>query len=634
MPDDTLTIKVPQTLNRAATISNDGEGDAKQLRISISSDVPYLRYDWWNDREYYEVLDHSPSGFVDTRLRAGLPMLFNHDREFHLGRARKFSCDGKRICVEDIVWSESEAAQEKKRDMDAGVLVDTSVGYSILDEGTCIGEKDGIPVYRFKWEPHEYSLVTIPADVSVGAGRERQKPDGEPIPITIKNSFDNSLAMREKRTTSTNDMPEEIKTEANHEPKIDIVKERNEAASAERKRVKDIREYVANFKVDHMKADVESLANKAIESGESVESFEKSVIANWRSAASAGGSSSIGMSNKEAQSFSVLRAINQLATKGRLEGLEREASDAACKQYGRSIDGLGFIVPDDVTLRSLTRAQTASVATAGGFTVATELGGLIEYLRNKTVLGQLGITMLNGLTGDVSLPVQSSGATAYWVSETGALTDSSVTFGQKKLSPHRLGATIPLSTQLIAQSSISAEAWARNELQTVLALARDLAGLEGTGVNGQPLGVKNTTGINTTVTFGGAATWADVVEFETGIATDNADIGTMGFALSAATVGKWKTILKDSVAGAGYLLSDDMTANGYPAKRTGQITGSIAFFGVWSQLIHAMWAGQEIIVDPYALKKSGQVEVTINELCDFLVRQPLAFNVSTDSAAQ
>jgi hypothetical protein len=46
-----------------------------------------------------------------------------------------------------------------------------------------------------------------------------------------------------------------------------------------------------------------------------------------------------------------------------------------------------------------------------------------------------------------------------------------------------------------------------------------------------------------------------------------------------------------------------------------------------------MWAGMEMIVDPYALKKSGQVEITFNELCDILVRQPLAFNISTDTAA-
>ncbi len=144
----------------------------------------------------------------------------------------------------------------------------------------------------------------------------------------------------------------------------------------------------------------------------------------------------------------------------------------------------------------------------------------------------------------------------------------------------------------------------------------------------------NTPGINQTVTFGGPATWADVVEFETGIADDNADIGSMLFLLSVAAVGKWKTILKDSVAGAGYLLTDQWTANGYSAKRSKQVANNTAILGVWAQLLHGMWAGREIIVNPYSLDQSGQVRITQNEMCDFLVRQPLAFNVSTDSAAQ
>jgi HK97 family phage major capsid protein len=265
--------------------------------------------------------------------------------------------------------------------------------------------------------------------------------------------------------------------------------------------------------------------------------------------------------------------------------------------------------------------------------VQNQYGPMIEILNNATVLGKLGITTMNGVVGDLILPQQTGGATAYWVSETGALTDSQATFAQKAMVPHRSGATIPFTTQFLAQSSISAEAFLRGELMTRLALLQDLAGLEGTGNAGQPLGLKNTPGINNTVTFGGAATWDDVVEFETGIAVDNADIGSMGFALSAATVGKWKTILRSATAGAVYLI-DKGDLNGYGYERTNQITGNIAYFGVWAQLLLARWAGMEFIVDPYALKKSGQIEITVNQLCDYLVRQPLAFNVSTDSAAQ
>jgi HK97 family phage major capsid protein len=259
---------------------------------------------------------------------------------------------------------------------------------------------------------------------------------------------------------------------------------------------------------------------------------------------------------------------------------------------------------------------------------------MIELLRNKPQVVAAGATTLGGLVGDLALPVQTGASTAYWVSETGALTDSSQTFGQKKLTPKRLGATIPYTTQFLAQSSIDAESFIREDAVMVLSIEKDRAALFGSGSGGEPVGIANTTGINADVTYGGSATWAKVVLSETGIGNDNADIGPLAWMLDSATVGKWKTILKDSVAGASYLIESTMTANGYPVFKSNQVSSTHqSFFGAWSQLILASWSGLEVIVDPYALKKSGQVEITFNELVDILVRQPLSFNVSTDSAA-
>ncbi len=175
------TLKIPATLYRSATI----ESKKGKLSMSISSDAPCLRDDWTGER-YWEVLDHSPGGFADTRLRTGLPLLFNHNRDQHLGRAKGFQCDGHKITVTAHVWNRSAFAQGKKADMEAGSLVDTSIGYTILDEGKQIGRKDGHPIYRFKWEPHEHSLVTVPADSSVGVGRSHNP--AEFIEISIQDN--------------------------------------------------------------------------------------------------------------------------------------------------------------------------------------------------------------------------------------------------------------------------------------------------------------------------------------------------------------------------------------------------------------------------------------------------------------
>lgn len=241
----TKQIKVPDHLSREAVLSIEGEGESKSAKISISSDTPYLRYDWWNDEEYYEVLDHSPSGFNDSRLKAGLPMLFNHKRDEHLGRAKSFECDGKRITVSDLIWGESAIAKEKRADYDAGILVDTSVGYSLLGDGECVGAKDGIPIYRFKWEPHEFSLVTIPADITVGAGRNRgHKPEGDPrvIAINLQKGIDEPP---KKAHTAPTVMAEPTAPE---KPPVDLNKERETAIAEFKARCKKIDDFVSALK--------------------------------------------------------------------------------------------------------------------------------------------------------------------------------------------------------------------------------------------------------------------------------------------------------------------------------------------------------------------------------------------------
>jgi HK97 family phage major capsid protein len=357
-------------------------------------------------------------------------------------------------------------------------------------------------------------------------------------------------------------------------------------------------------------------ARKAIRDGVTPDDFRKHVLTNVLKAAPVDLTAGLCLNGDQdaISKFSVLKACYQLATKGRLEGREKACHEAAVKAIGRDAEvgtrahAQGFIIPEDVLRFDATKAQNIGVGTAGGFTMQPTLGPMIELLRNKMRVSEAGATSLGGLTGDVFLPQHVSGATAYWVSETGALTDSQSVFAQKKLTPHRVGSTIPYTTQFLQQSSIDAESFIRNDATTVIAIAKDLAALLGTGVAGQPLGLANTSGINATVTYSGAATWADVVEHETGIAVDNADIGNMAFILSAASVGKWKTILRDSVAGAKYLIDDGMIANGYRVLRTNQIaSANQSFFGVWAQFILASWAGLEVIVDPYALKMSGHI---------------------------
>lgn len=656
-----MKIKVPQTLHRGGTATAAEDGT---LILSISSDEPYERYDFWNDKTYMEVLDHSPGGVDLSRLKNGAALLYNHDRDVMLGTLSEPECKDGRCYVKAKI-SAAPDVESFRIKIGEGILKDTSIGYALKDEGEEIGQtKDGIPILKFKFSIHEASLVTIPADPSVGVGRQRSKPEGEPKEILIPDKKSVDVLRNENdndgQVQDTNMKIRQFLSEPDNganattgtAPKIDVKEVESSAITKERKRVGDIQELSVHFRDNGLagrKIDTSEMASQFIKEGKSLDEFQNAVVrGNFKEPQAVHAPAQVGLNEGEKKKFSLLRGLRLLADKRPLDGLEKEVSEAAAKAGKLTHRSDAIYLPDDISSYDMRDAglterdmqnyvrtgQNVGTGPTGGFTVPTILGSMIEYLRNSTVVGRAGITTMSGLSGDMSFPVQITGSTAGWVGESGSQADSAATFAIKNVTPHRLSGTIPFTSQFLAQSSLPAEQFARNELMTVGAIAIDLAGLEGTGTSGQPLGVKGTPSVGADVTFSTAATWAKVVLFETSVNTANANIGDIKFILSSAAVGKWKGILRASAAGAKFLIDDDMTANGYPVLRTNQVTGDIAYFGVWSQLMHFMWATQEFIVDPYALKKTGGVEVTMNSFHDFLVRQPAAFEVSTDSAAQ
>lgn len=666
------TVKVPQQLFRAATIEP-GSIDAKNktLRMSISSDVPYKRYDYWNDEEYYEVLDHSPSGMDESRLKAGLPILFNHDRNQHLGRATSFSNDGHK-CSVDVKFSESDFAQGKMRDAIAGVLPDTSVGYTVEDDGECIDAKDGIPVYRFKWQIYEASLVTVPADISVGVGRQRSKPSGDPREISItdqKEIVDLSLEnenkdsqQRENRTTE-NETPEmkkknlkfrEADTGANatsgSAPNLQVVRDESETAANTKqlKRIADILDLAKHFADKGLagrQIDTSDLANEYIRSGKTCAEFQDAVVrgSNFKPAkivTDNPDANKIGMEAKDLEKYSIVRAINCLASKRPLDGVEKAAHDAHVKLTGRETEGIGFWIPQDVLsfnrggVSEQVRALFTNVYNAAGAFVNTDLlaGSLIELLRNKLTVMRMGARSLSGLNGNVAIPLQSGGATASWLAENATIAESTQTVGQLGLTPHRLGASTSYTYQLLAQSSVDVENFVREDLMRVLAIAKDLAAIAGTGVSGQPLGILNTTNLSTSVTFANAQTmlYSDALIFENNVAINNADLGKLGY-LTTPTVRKnAKSVAEIAAANSNPVWKNDIV-NGFTAFASNQVpTATSVIFGNWDDLIIADWAGSQVIVDPYSLSLQGQVRVVMQQLCDNGLRHAKSFSVSTN----
>ena len=587
-----------EPLRRVASFDASAIGEeSRSLEFSFSSEAPVAR--WFGD----EVLSHDSESVDLTRLNDGAPLLWNHNPDQVLGVVERGWIDGeKKRGMVAVRFSRSAFAEEKLADIRDGILRNVSVGYSINDADQT---RDG-SIVATSWQPHEVSVVSVPADASVGIGRQLETTSAAPAADQTQPPIESM------------------------EPTIDIEAVKAQAAADERSRVSSITGLCRTHAAD-------DLAQGLIERGATESDAMKEVLAAIGKRASqpaapkaaqpiaTGGSADIGLSDKEARSYSFLRAIRAQAFPNDRSaydaaGFEREVSAAVEQQMG--VSARGYLISNEVLQRDL----TVGTASAAGDLVFTDArpGSFIELLRNRLALNTLGVTMLTGLNGPVAIPRQNAGGTAYWVAEKGTLTESNPTVDQVNMTPKTLGAYTEFSRRLLLQSSIDVETMVRNELATVIALEIDRAALYGLGNTNQPQGLKLVTGINTEDFNAAAPTYAELVSMESKINADNADIGALSYVTNSTIYGGFKTTEKASNT-AQFVLEPGGTVNGYGVVRSNQVATGDVFFGVWNQMLMGMWGALDLQVNPYALDTSGGVRVTALQDVDVAVRHPEAF---------
>jgi HK97 family phage major capsid protein len=224
---------------------------------------------------------------------------------------------------------------------------------------------------------------------------------------------------------------------------------------------------------------------------------------------------------------------------------------------------------------------------------------------------------------------QSGGATAYWVAENNAPTESQQTFGQLALSPKTVGAYTEVSRQLTLQSSPDAESLVMSDLADVVAIAVDLAALNGSGASGQPTGIINTGGIGAVT--GTSLAYAGVLEFQTDVASGNALNGTCGYvttpSVAALLMQRVKVASTYSPVWEGNVL--DGTVTGFKAMSSNQMPAANMIFGDFSQVIIAEWGVLEVEVNPYTNFQAGIIGVRAMYSVDVGVRYAAAFSLAT-----
>jgi HK97 family phage major capsid protein/HK97 family phage prohead protease len=639
-----ITSGIPQPgaeFNRLASVVN-VDKDKRTLELSFSSEIEVKRWPG-----FVEVLDHGSDAVDLTRLNARGPLLFNHDLDKVVGviESAEIGSDRKGRAV--VRFGNSERAREVWQDVQDGILGNVSVGYRIHEIKLSESRENGDDVYVVKrWEPYEISIVSAPADTSVGVGRSVQtsKPNSEIHPM--KDKLIAACAAR-GITLKGDETEDQLLTLLGTKPEpevrtVEVVRDNSDAAKAERQRAADILAAGKQFKA-------EDLAQRAVADGKTVDAFRTELLEeiNKRSARFKESNSPIGLSDKEAKSFSFVRLMRHLVDPQSKRAREEAAFELEVCEAARSHrekGPRGTLIPVDVLRAPLSaeaRRDIVSIKTGSGYTgtggntVQTTLlaSSYFELLRNRTTIMQLGTT-LGGLVGDFDMPKQASNAAnAGWIGEDEDAPQRAMTFGQISLRPKTVAAHGAVTRKMLMQSSLDVEALLRRDLAASMGQAIDYAGYYGDETGGTPKGIRYTTGINAVYFAGANPTWVELVQMETEIAAENIDPAAARYVFNARLRGHAKTTQKFPATPTGMTIWEGGSINGYGTEVTNQIANGHVFFGDFSELIIGMWGGLDIIVDPYTQSTKGRVIISNFQDIDFEVRRPEAFTFGVPLAA-
>ncbi|MBT7834514.1 MAG: phage major capsid protein [Rhodospirillaceae bacterium] len=562
-------------------------GSARQVEASLSSEAPIDR------GGYLEILDHGADAVDLGRAKDGLPLLAHHDATDVIGIVENIRVVAGKLRGL-LRFGKSRRALEVWNDVKDGILRNVSIGYAVKST-----TPDGDTVRVTSWELLEASLVAIPADPSVGVNRTR----------TMENQ-------NERERSALGD-----------------------GVEAERHRVREI----VALGQQHNETDI---AAEAVGDGTPVEKFRAKLLSALGQAkpldvADYGGH----RDQRSVQSFSLLKAIRaSVDNDWRDAGLEREIIGET--QHRSGLKARGMLVPSAMfATRSALTAGAVSGLGDGSQMVATDhlADRFVDILRNETVVGGLGATFLADLDGDVSIPKMTAGATASWVAEGSAASESTPTFTNITMSPKTVSARVSYTRQMLRQASPDIENLLRRDLVRQIAVAVDTAALNGSGSSNQPTGVLNVSGIGSVAlgTNGAAPTYAMLPSLEKEIAIDNALRGSLAFCTDPKVISKLRTTAKQSSGVEGnFVMNDDGRLAGYRVGVTNSMPSNLTkgsgsalsalIFGNWSDLLIGEWGAIDLLVDPYTNADSGQVRVVAFSFVDIAVRHAQSFAAVSD----
>ena len=600
---------IDATFYRSVRLRKDDK-DKTRFNVAFVSEEPVLR-------EFgYEIIDQER---MDTSfLESGrAPVLFMHDAERVLGVVESVKRDGdlkSRAVIR--LGTSTQLQRETLEQIRNGILSNISIGYSIRSMEEQDERIEGRSVYRVSTRIIEISVVSVPADTSVGVNRAEviQEPSKQEV-----SKMENQEAVEQ---VSARDI---------------------EKALAERSKTnKEILALAAR----HNKRD---LADEAIGRNTSLEEFRGILLEHIESKPLDSAAEPVMKPVEEKRTYSMLRALNA-ASRGDWSGAGFEAEMNQEVALKRGKQPQGFYIPDfawrdydPAMKRELTVGTNAS---GGFFAPSVQLADeFVTALRARMVLPGLGMRIMSGLNTKIQIPKVSAGAAAAFVAESGSVSDQTQTTAQITMVGRTLGARTDVSRLLLLESDPSIEQIVRDDLLAAVANKIEDVAIEGDASN-EPTGITKTTGIGSVAigTNGGAPTWAAVTDLVKEVEIDNAAINgdTLGFLTNPKVKSKMANTVRVASTDSHMIMNDPynnlygydigITTN-VPSDLTKGSSGSCSalIFGDFSQLMLGVFGGgPDVLIDPYTNSASGSVRIVVHQEIDIAVRHAQSFAACLD----
>ena len=268
--------------------------DSRRVKMAISSEEPVQR------SFGMEVLEHSENAIDLSFLRSGrAPLLLDHDPEKQIGVIESVDLDGSaRRLRATVRFGRGGLAKEAFDDVTDGIRANISVGYAI-NKMERDKEKDDRYIAR-SWRPVEASLVSIPADVTVGVGRSNETSPQPSIKTNFKETkmseVDISAVEAEAKKTAQRDAAEIMALTTKHN-----MADLGQRAISEGRSISEVRGMV-----------LDQIGTKPLETGE------------------------IGLTKKEKRRFSLIRVAEALLTQLADVLKKMLLSNSKCQKLHRS----------------------------------------------------------------------------------------------------------------------------------------------------------------------------------------------------------------------------------------------------------------------------------------------------------